>query len=344
MYPACTSVYPTGDGFERFSEKGFCPEKPYRNFLDGICSRFLDSVFYIHTIQCVIVSLMYFNGNKGKYWKILFVASIAGFFGAVFENFTVAYVCREGDIHKKRYHIVTFLLAEIFWIIIEYSVPFLNLNKMKVFYNGKVNKSLEYILKVLFFLFACSRLFIRYERMMSGLLTTSKTKYGHMSAFGVMALADLICTVWIISYVKVNNKKSKNSDVQQYIKRSCYLILIFVDIVSIFLAIFNGFTELFNKQLASSYVLPFHVIKCSFILILSCDALLFKYNLQKNKLNKNFSNNDKNENDNSFNFISNCTTAALKSIAINNDTTKSIQVIDKALNININTDITDCKK
>ncbi|OUM63971.1 hypothetical protein PIROE2DRAFT_9432 [Piromyces sp. E2] len=123
--------------------------------------------------------------------------------------------------------------------------------------------------------------------MKYGVLTTKETKYGHAAAFSVMAFSDILCTIAILYFVRRNNSQE---EMTHYIKRSSYIILICVDGVGILLAIMNGITEYFDS-IPGSYVNPLHCIKCSFTLILSVDALLFKYSHTINTIHDPESNN-----------------------------------------------------
>ena len=268
------------DGLGRFREKGYC-SSTYGNFLIGFCAKTQDSFFYVNVLQFAIVTLMYLNVGKGRYWKILFYAAIGGFVGSLIENGTVAYLCRESEKESNvpRFKVITFFLAEFCWIVEEFSVPFLNLTKMKAFSKGKANKVVNYAIFGLFILFVTFRFGIGYYRMSSGLLSTNMTKFYHSLAFAVMALADMICTFGILYFVKKNNSQEhiKSSNINHYIKRSSYIILVCVDIVGVCLSLFNFLIERF--EIPEEYLTPFHCIKCSFTLILACDALLFKYSV-----------------------------------------------------------------
>jgi len=79
---------------------------------------------------------MYIHIGHGKYWKLLYYSSIAGLIGATLENSTIAYICQKSQ--KENYTIVVpFFIAEIFWIICEYSIPYLNLIKIKAIVTPK---------------------------------------------------------------------------------------------------------------------------------------------------------------------------------------------------------------
>eukprot|EP00833_Pecoramyces_ruminatium_P012843 jgi/Orpsp1_1/1186875/evm.model.d7180000053819.1 len=109
---------------------GTCFNKNIKSFIPGFASQFQDSFFYANVIQFLLVALMYYKSGKGKYWIILFYASAAGFIAGVLENTTVAYICLPSKKDNNGI-VVPFLIAEIFWTSQQYSVPFLNLIKMK---------------------------------------------------------------------------------------------------------------------------------------------------------------------------------------------------------------------
>jgi len=80
---------------------GTCANKPYPTFIDGMFIKIQDAFFYVNVLQFAIVTLMFVNVGKGRYWRILFYAAVAGFVGVVIENSTVAYMCREAVKDKK---------------------------------------------------------------------------------------------------------------------------------------------------------------------------------------------------------------------------------------------------
>eukprot|EP00833_Pecoramyces_ruminatium_P013995 jgi/Orpsp1_1/1188027/evm.model.d7180000061939.1 len=252
----------------------------------GFCSKMQDSFFFVNVLQFAIVTLMYVNVGKGRYWQILFYAAIAGCVGSIIENGTVAYVCTVNEENTPRYRHIPFFLAEFCWVIEEYSIPFLNLTKMKAFSKGKTSRIINYIISGLFVLFVIFRFCIGYHRMTSGLLTNDKIKLFHSFAFAVMATADIICSFGILYFVKKHNQHEalKNSNINHYIKRSSYMILLCVDVVGVCLSIFNFVIE--RYKIPGDYLTPFHCIKCAFILILACDALLFKYSVNTSSINE----------------------------------------------------------
>jgi len=260
--------------FLRFDENSGTCGKVFSGFLDGLFTKIQDCFFYLNVLQFSLVLLMYINVGRGKYWKVLLIASIAGFFGAVVENSTVAFICRESVKEKDYKWVVPFLLAEFGWITTEYSIPFLNLTKLKTFSQEIFAKVVYYsVLYVLFPVFIFFRFYIGFFRMKYGVLTSKESKYGHAGAFLIMAASDLLCTIAILYYVRKHNNQEA---ITHYIKHSSYTILICVDAVSILLGITNALTE-YVESLPGSYINPFHCIKSSVILILACDALLFKY-------------------------------------------------------------------
>jgi len=273
------------DGLGRFRNGGFCGN-PYKNFLIGFCSKMQDAFFFVNVLQFALVTLMYVHVGKGRYWQILFYASIGGFVGSLIENGTVAFLCSENEQKTPRYHVLTFFLAEFCWVIEEYSIPFLNLTKMKAFSKGKASKIINYIILVLFIAFVTFRFCIGYHRMTSGLLTNNKIKLYHSLAFAVMATADIICSFGILYFVRKHNQHEavKNSNINHYIKRSSYMILLCVDVVGICLSFFNFVIEQYD--IPEDYLTPFHCVKCAFILILACDALLFKYSVNTSSIHE----------------------------------------------------------
>jgi len=276
-------------------ETNTCYNKEYGSFIEGFFSQFHDSLFYALVLQFLIVTLMYKNIGSGIYWKVLFYASFAGLLGTLSENGTVAYICRASE--KENFdngnkdssmHFILLLVDEIFWIISEYAIPYLNLIKMKAFAEGKTAIVVRGTIYILLIPFVIVRFMIGYTRMKHGYLSDSHIQQYHGYAFGVMGIADLICTFAILYFVKKNNRKA-NSDtnLNHYVKHSSYTILVCVDVVSCVLSFLNIFVTVSGgNDILKNVIIPFHCLKSSFVLILAVDALLFKYGANMNSHNE----------------------------------------------------------
>ncbi|OUM62245.1 hypothetical protein PIROE2DRAFT_11501 [Piromyces sp. E2] len=289
---------------DRFLESaGTCYGKNYPSALSGFFTQFKDTFFYANVIQFLIVALMYMNIGKGKYWDILFYASVSGLVGACIENSTVAYICQESQ-RKKNYKVFSFLIDEIFWITCEYSIPFLNLIKMKAFSKGTLAKCVNYTIIGLFIPFTICRLAIGFERMNKGILSSQKISNLHGFAFGFMAIADIVCSVSILYFVNKHNRQNfSTSNISNYIKHSSYTILVAVDVVGFLLSVLGIITNLgmFSDYIPSSITTPFHCLKSSFVLILASDALLFKYGATTSSINASSNTNSKLQSTNDYN-------------------------------------------
>jgi len=276
----------------RFSEEtNTCnPNLLYKGFLDGFFGKFQDSFFYTFVIQFIIVTLMYINVGKGRYWKVLIYAATAGLLGSFLENGTVAILCLEGNKDVNYRFVPSFLICEFFWIPCEYAIPYLNLIKMKAFAKGRFASFMKYLIIFLTFPFILFRLLIGYERMKKGYLQDPSIRAYHGFAFSVMALADIICTFCILYFVKQNNTQCvlKASNINNYIKHSSYTTLVTVDIVSAILSTLNIIANIgpFKDDISSNIITPLHCLKCSFTLILAADALIFKYGANTSSLNE----------------------------------------------------------
>ncbi|ORX78200.1 hypothetical protein BCR32DRAFT_50052 [Anaeromyces robustus] len=256
-----------------------CPSTPYDSFFEGFNSRTKDTFFYAFIIQFILVGLMYIHVGKGRYWKVLFYASVAGLSGALIEHSTLSFICQKSQINEYD-KVIPFFVEEFLWIICEYAIPYLNLIKMEAISKGRAVKYIRYAISFLLIPFAGARLYDGYDRMMKGYLNTKYSLTCHGIAFGTMAVADIICTIFIIYFIKSKNKNNMlgNSSIGSYIKNSSYTILICVDIVSFILSTLYIVSAIFsdNKKLESSTTI-FHCLKSNFILILATDALIFKY-------------------------------------------------------------------
>eukprot|EP00833_Pecoramyces_ruminatium_P004005 jgi/Orpsp1_1/1178037/evm.model.c7180000063810.1 len=266
-----TRYYPEANTCDR--------ESLYDNFLDGFFGKFQDSFFYTYVLQFIIVVLMYANVGKGRYWKVLFYAATAGLLGSFLENGTVAYVCLKSNEDIIFSYVPSFLACELFWITSEYAIPYLNLIKMDAFSKENSTNYIKYLIIFLSIPFIFFRILIGYERMMRGYLQSPLIHTYHGYAFSIMALADLLCTFSILYYVRSKKNVSKSTTINDYIKHSSYTILIAVDIVSTFLSVLNILTSVgpLTDKIPGNIIKPLHCLKCSFVLILAADALIFKY-------------------------------------------------------------------
>ncbi|KAG4107892.1 hypothetical protein H8356DRAFT_1268098 [Neocallimastix lanati (nom. inval.)] len=273
-------------------ETNTCNHKDYNSFFQGINSQFRDSFFFSFIIQFILVCRMYFNVGNRKYWNVLFYSSLAGLIGSVIENSTIAFICRksqEGNMTK----VYTFFIQEIFWIINEYSVPYLNLIRMKSISEGKIVQIIQWVIYILFFPFTVARVHIGYCRLMEGVLNSKASERSHGIAFGIMGIADVVCTLTLLYLLRNENNDENNNNVHsssiilkvssvivQYIKHSNYIVLIFVDIVSFILSFLYIFsTCIVSDPNFESSPMPFHCLKCVFILILAVDAMVYKYDI-----------------------------------------------------------------
>lgn len=288
--------------FDRWEEKAnTCHGKSYDSFIEGFFSQFHDSLFYALVIQFLMVALMYSSVGKGIYWKVLFYASLAGLLGTLCENSTTAFICRKSEEDQYRYtdvkestsHFILLLVDEIFWIISEYAIPYLNLIKMKAFARGKPAVIVRYTIYLLFIPFVIFRFLIGYTRMSKGYLNDADIRQYHGYVFGVMGIADVLCTVAILYFVRKNNMMANSeTNINHYIKHSSYTILVCVDVVSCLLSFLNIFANVLNdNKILNSIIVPFHCLKSSFVLILAIDALLFKYGAHVISLNESTSGN-----------------------------------------------------
>ncbi|OUM62246.1 hypothetical protein PIROE2DRAFT_11502 [Piromyces sp. E2] len=205
---------------------------------------------------------------------------MAGCIAGILENFTVAVICREGQ-EGNNGIVVPFLIAEIFWTTQQYSVPLINLTKMETFALGVNGKIIKYFIIALLFPFIFFRFYIGYERMMRGYLVDEKISSLHGFAFGTIAIADLVCSLSILYFIRKYNTTlsfSKTS-IATFVKHSSYTILLTVDMVEFFLSIFDiiANTGVAEDIIPAAIATPFQCVMSNFILILATDSLLLKY-------------------------------------------------------------------
>jgi len=266
-----------------------CYGKEIDDVVEGFLGEFKDSYLFTFVIQFMIVGLMHYNVGRGRYWRLLFYSSIAGLCGAVIEHATVTYICRKSAINEPDSFNIMFLLNEVFWIINEYSIPYLNLIKMNAFSKGKKATYIKYSIYGLTVPFIFFRLLIGIERAKRGYLYDQNIGVFHGYAFLFMAMADLTCTFSILYFVRQQKKRMviQTSNINHFVKHSSYTILITVDIISAILALLDfTINDSYTKDwIPEKYVLPFHCLKNAFVLILAADALIFKYSVNSSSAN-----------------------------------------------------------
>jgi len=262
-------------------EAGTCYKKGYHSFFEGFNSEIKDTFFFAFVIQFLLILMMYFHVGHGRYWQILFYSSIAGLCGAIIEHATVAYICQISELENYT-KALPLLLNECFWIISEYSIPILNLIKMNTLATPKIAKLTKLVIISLAVPFSTVRLLIGWDRMINGYLSSGLGRELHGICFGIMALADIICTIYIIYFASKNSNNMSNNcgtkSVMDRIKNSNYTILILVDLVGLMLSILYIISTIFpgNPEYEASITL-FHCLKSNFLLILAVDTLIFRY-------------------------------------------------------------------
>ncbi|KAG4107893.1 hypothetical protein H8356DRAFT_1619187 [Neocallimastix lanati (nom. inval.)] len=259
-------------------ETNTCYNKNYTSFYQGVNEEFRDTFFFAYIIQFMIIALIYFNMGKGIYWKVLLYASLIGLLGGIIEHCTLAYIC-EASQKEKKTRVFTFFICEFFWIVGEYSIPYLNLLKMETIAERKSKRTIEWIVYFFFIPFVIARLIDGYDRMMEGVLNTKISERCHGVAYGSIAIADISCTIGIIYFInkKINRGLISYTTLGKYFMNSSYTTLILVDIVSVFLSILYLVTTLSGSDSDfSSSPMPFHCLKTDFLLILAVDAMIFR--------------------------------------------------------------------
>jgi len=268
-------------------ETNTCFGKNYTSFYQGINKEFKDTFFFEYFIQLIIIALIYFNMGKGKYWKVIFYSSLVGLLGGILEHSTLAYICKISQKENKT-RVYTFFIGEFFWIIAEYSIPYLNLLKMETIAEKRGKRIIEWIVYIFFIPFVIARLFDGYDRMMEGVLNTKISEQCHGVAYGSIAIADISCTFGMIHFIKkrVKTNSTNVTTVMSYFMNSSYTILILIDIVSFFLSVLYLVTTFLssNNDLSSS-PMPFHCIKTVFLMILAVDALIFRHEVKFSSIN-----------------------------------------------------------
>ncbi|ORX81484.1 hypothetical protein BCR32DRAFT_293271 [Anaeromyces robustus] len=260
-------------------EYNTCNGKHYRNSFEGFFAEFQDSFLYTFVLQFIIVIIMHLHSGKGKYWRVLSISAASGLMGAIIEHATIGYLCTN-DNQNSKHTLYLLLINEIFWIINEYAIPYLNLIKLESIARGNSANIIKSIIYVLVIPFITFRLLIGYYRMTNGVLNNNDIKRLHGLAFWIMAIADIICTVSILYFIRTYNKQASASitdnNINGVIKQSSYIILIIVDIVSFILSILMIISS-YTDELNNNLIVPFHCLKNSYVMVLAADAIIFKY-------------------------------------------------------------------
>ncbi|ORX43642.1 hypothetical protein BCR36DRAFT_303390, partial [Piromyces finnis] len=253
---------------------------PAIEFILNFANEFSDSYLYAYIIQIMLIGYMHKCAGSGRYWKIIFTGSIFGMFGATIEHLGTAWIKTIDKNQSKAY--CCYLLAEIGWIITEFSIPYLNLIKLKVLTQSKIVKTVNWVIGFLFILFGLCRFYIGYLRLINKTLYNIKIYHLHGIAFGIIAIADGLLSILIFielnkSAKRIKEKYGETFNLLNSFKKSSLFILFVVDLMSVILAILSIIIDvtIFGRSV-NKLIKPFHALKSNFLLILAVDSFIFK--------------------------------------------------------------------
>jgi len=256
-----------------------------KDFILNFTNEFSDSFLYAYILQIILIAYMYSCAGSGRYWKIMLAGSIFGMYAAITEHIGTAWLKTveesKGSIKGSK-GLYCYFFAEIGWIATEFSIPYLNLIKLNTLSQGRIIRTVNHIVAILFSFFAAFRLYIGYLRVTHGQLYDDAIYSAHGIAFGITALADGLLSTLIFHHLNKNAEQTREKDGETFnllasFKKSSLFILFVVDLMSVILAIISIFTGIPTlRDSLSKLMKPFHALKSNFILVLAIDAFIFK--------------------------------------------------------------------
>jgi len=254
-----------------------------------------DSLFYAFIIQVILVTYGYFSVGKNMYWRVLCYSSWFGLLGAIIEK--LCKIWTEHPDNTNQYIYILYIINEPFWIISEYTIPYVNMIKLSAIISRKKVIILRIYIGLLFIIFVIFRFRIGIIRYKEQEVFNNKIYHAHGFSFLTLAVAELSCTLLILRRLsidfKIAKRKGHSGNIYNYSRQSSFFILLVVDICGFILAILS----LISNYTFKAFLVIFHCLKSNFVLILAFDALIFKIE------NMEISNNAKQSKNNSSNIF-----------------------------------------
>lgn len=229
---------------------------------------FQESYCHIYIIQVLLVGFGYFCVGKGRYWKTLFYASIAGLCGFFFQLIGLC----------SSFNFFLFI-GELCMIFSDFSIPFLNMVKLEAIIPNRRAKYLKIALAIPFLLFSTFKIIVGYLRTTEDAFTSKDILSFNGYANAILAITELLCTTLILIKMTEDYKMAKsrglNGNIYKISKNSSYFTLLFVDLFGTVSAVLSIFAHNLPKIIYNATI-PLLIIQSCFILLLAVDALIFK--------------------------------------------------------------------
>eukprot|EP00833_Pecoramyces_ruminatium_P003739 jgi/Orpsp1_1/1177771/evm.model.c7180000062775.2 len=246
----------------------------FKYVLINFLYRINDSLFYAFIIQIILVSYCYFKVGKNLYWKVLYYSSWFGLCGAIIEKICIVWT--EHPNNNNNFVYVLYIINEPFWIISEYTIPYLNMIKLKAIISKKKGIILKIYIGILFTMFVLFRIRIGVLRYQEKEAFNNKIYHAHGFSFMTLAVAEFSCTIFLLRQLSkdynIAKRKGHNGNIYEYSKKSSYFILLVIDICGFILAILS----MISNYTIKAFLVVFHCLKSNFVLILAVDSLVFK--------------------------------------------------------------------
>jgi len=246
-----------------------------RSLLDS----FKDHVLYAYFLQFILILYAYVRGvGKNSYfWNIIYIGTLASFTGAVVRSTCEIVITKKQLINQDTYLYNIMIVNETFYSIRSLVLPYINMVKVLPLLQEKDKRKLKIFIYTMTVIEFGIRYYIPIKRkrdhdvLMSDAITPI---YGIAQI--VVSIMDIVCSMIIIKKLTesyhVAAKKNLKISVYKYFFQSALFILIFVDFLSLIIAIL----AVLNSKLLKITFAPFEGLNCNIILLLAFDALIFK--------------------------------------------------------------------
>jgi len=246
-----------------------------RSLLDS----FKEHKLYAYFLQFILILYAYIRGvgRNSYFWNIIYIGSLASFIGAIIRSVCEIIMNKNHMVNNDNYFYYIIIVNETFYSIRSLVLPFINMVKLLPLLQEKDKKKLKIFIYSMSILEFGTRYFIAIKRKRDHDISMSDTitpLYGIAQI--IVTIMDIVCSMIIIKKLTesyhIAAKKNLKISVYKYFFQSALFILIFVDFLSLIIAIL----AVLNSKLLKITFAPFEGLNSNVILLLAFDALIFK--------------------------------------------------------------------
>jgi len=267
---------------------------------------FSHHTFYAYLLQGIIILYAYVRGvgRNGKFWKVIYIGTLASFIGAVVSNTCKIIIDKQVSDGEEPNIILFYILIinETLYAIRNLVLPYINVIKVMPLLEEKEKKRLKIFIGIMTVVHFCLRYNVALWRLKHK--DTEMSDVGVIRAYGYAAISiaftDIVCSMIIIKKLIENYhiaaRKNLKISVYKYFFQSALFTLIFVDFFSLII----GILAVADSPILKITFVPLVGLNSNIILILAFDALIFKNDVildMNSSYNCSYFSNEKRSND-----------------------------------------------